>query len=105
MRYRLLAATAALAGLIATPAAAQFGVYVGPSYDGPYYSGPYHSGVYAAAPYAHGPAYGYAPGYAAPGYSHDSNGVLYQRRGAVYGYAPYPAPTMIYRGGPRTTYW
>ena len=100
MRYRLLAATA-FAALLATPALAQM-VVVGPR---PTYDGPYYGGAPTAPPYGYGPAYGYAPGYVtAPGYRRDANGVLFEPRGSAYGYEPYPAPVVVYRGGPRAPY-
>jgi hypothetical protein len=96
MHNRLLAATA-LAALITTPALAQ--VVVGPAAD---YDGPYYGGV---RPRLTPTAYGYPPGYVtAPRYRRDVNGVLFEPRGPVYAYEPYPVPVVIYRGGPRAPY-
>jgi hypothetical protein len=101
MRYRLLAATA-LAALVATPALAQV-VVVGPAAT---YDEPYYGGVTTAPPYAYGgPVYGYEPGYVTtPRYHRDANGVLFEPRRGAYAYEPYPAPIVVYRGGPRSPY-
>ena len=92
--HKLLVAGAAAGVLIASPAAAQVGIYVGPSAYAPsaYYGGYYGSGYGYGQPYAR--AYGYEPGYAS-GYAW---GPTYQ---APYGGYSSALAARRYKGGPK----
>ena len=96
MRYVLIAAATGVA-LVATPAAAQFGIYVGPAEPYGYYDN-YAYGTYGGPPaygyygaprvYGAAPVYGYEPTYA-PSYGYTT----------TYTYRP-PANRQYY-GGPK----
>jgi hypothetical protein len=92
----LLIAAAISAGLIATPAAAQFGIYVGPAAPYGYYDAYYDGPAYD--PYVSRPAYGYYGGYGSAGYASG-----YYDRAPVYGYASSYAYQPTYQ--PRYGYY
>ena len=98
MRHVLIAAATGLT-LIATPAAAQFGIYVGPAapygayggYTYDYYGNPPAYGYYGSGRvYGYEPSYGYVPTYQPsygyyPSYGYPSYGYAQPMRRHYYG--------------------